>query len=152
MYQINTGNTSRKTLLVSASEGPNTNNTKEKQMEKVISITTDNVISVQEVDEVDYELLSTSVNGMVELVSIDRNVDMWLNEEGKLLNLPNNIIATILWNKLFSNNPDIIKGDIVITGGSDDMGNSTGLSDNSIKDILLAIEDGIMTAIQNANG
>jgi len=119
-------------------------------MEKVIRITTDNHIQLAEVEEVDYDLLSSSVNGLVELVSIDRDVDMWLNEEGKLLNLPTNIIATILWNKVF-NNPDIIKGDIIITGGADDMGNSVGLSDESLTNILMAIEDGIKTALDKAN-
>jgi len=119
-------------------------------MEKVIRITTDNHIQLAEVEEVDYDLLSSSVNGLVELVSIDRDVDMWLNEEGKLLNLPTNIIATILWNKVF-NNPDIIKGDIIITGGADDMGNSVGLSDESLTSILMAIEDGIKTALDKAN-
>lgn len=119
-------------------------------MEKVIRITTDNHIQLAEVEEVDYDLLSSSVNGLVELVSIDRDVDMWLNEEGKLLDLPTNIIATILWNKVF-NNPDIIKGDIIITGGADDMGNSVGLSDESLTNILMAIEDGIKTALDKAN-
>jgi hypothetical protein len=119
-------------------------------MEKVIRITTDNHIQLAEVEEVDYDLLSSSVNGLVELVSIDRDVDMWLNEEGKLLDLPTNIIATILWNKVF-NNPDIIKGDIIITGGADDMGNSVGLSDESLTSILMAIEDGIKTALDKAN-
>jgi len=115
-------------------------------MEKVISIRTDNTVEIKEVESIEYETLSTAVNGMIELVSINEDIDMWLNEEGKLIGLEPNVIATIIWNKVFPNF-DVVMGDVIITGGADEEGNTTGLSDKSIQDVMVLIQDGIQQAI-----
>jgi hypothetical protein len=115
-------------------------------MEKVISIRTDNTVEIKKVESIEYETLSTAVNGMIELVSINEDIDMWLNEEGKYIGLEPNIIATIIWNKVFPNF-DIVMGDVIITGGSDDEGNTIGLSDESIQDVMVLIQEGLQQAI-----
>jgi hypothetical protein len=115
-------------------------------MEKVIYISTDNKVAIKEVERIEYETLSVAVNGMIELVSINEDIDMWLNEEGKYIGLEPNIIATLIWNKVFPNF-DVIMGDVIITGGSDDEGNTLGLSDSSIQDVMVLIQDGIQHAI-----
>ena len=117
-------------------------------MEKVISITTDNIVEVKEVESIEYETLSTAVNGMIELVSISEDIDMWLNEEGKLIGLEPNVIATMLFYKAFSQF-DIVMGNVIITGGSDDEGNTIGLSDASIIDIMTMLQSGIEQAIKD---
>lgn len=114
-------------------------------MEKVISITTDNVVKIMELPEIEYETLYEAVNGLVELVSLNRDIDMWLNEEGKLLGLPINSIATLIWEQVFAKT-DIIAGNVIITGGADDEGNTIGLSDESITEVMLLIQNGINSA------
>ena len=73
---------------------------------------------------------------------------MWLNEEGKINGLQPNVLATLLWNKMFPN-ADVIMGDVVITGGADEEGNSLGLKDSDIIDIMTLLQDAIETAINN---
>jgi len=123
-----------------------TQTNKEQQMERVIHISTDNKIEVMEVEQIEYDTLYEAVNGLVELVSINEDIDMWLNEEGKVNGLEPNIIASLLYNKVFPNF-DVIMGDVVITGGADDEGNTVGLSDQSIQDVMALIQDGINQAI-----
>jgi hypothetical protein len=123
-----------------------TQTNKEQQMERVLYISTDNKVEIKEVESIEYETLSTAVNGMVELVSINEDVDMWLNEEGKIIGLEPNIIASLIWNRVFPNF-DIVMGDVIITGGADDAGNTVGLSDESIQDVMSLIRDGINEAI-----
>jgi len=115
-------------------------------MERVIHISTDNKIEVMEVEQIEYDTLYEAVNGLVELVSINEDIDMWLNEEGKINGLEPNIIASLIYNKVFPNF-DVIMGDVVITGGADDEGNTVGLSDESIHDVMALIQDGINQAI-----
>jgi len=115
-------------------------------MEKVIHISTNNTVEVREVDSIEYDTLYEAVNGLVELVSINKDIDMWLNEEGKVNGLEPNIIASLIWNKVFPNF-DVVMGDVIITGGADDEGNTVGLSDQSIQDVMALIQDGINQAI-----
>ena len=115
-------------------------------MEKVIHISTNNTVEVREVDSIEYDTLYEAVNGLVELVSINKDIDMWLNEEGKVNGLEPNIIASLIWNKVFPNF-DVVMGDVIITGGADDEGNTVGLSDQSIQDVMALIQDGINHAI-----
>jgi hypothetical protein len=116
-------------------------------MEKVLCISTDNTIEIKEVESIEYETLYEAVNGLVELVTINENVDMWLNEEGKINGLEPNIIASLIYNKVFPNF-DIVMGNVIITGGADDEGNTIGLSDESIQDVMVLIQDGINQAIK----
>lgn len=60
--------------------------------------------------------LQEIVNGQVELVSLSkRKVYMIINEEGKLLNLPVNDVATALWEEEYgSETGDYIVGDVAL--------------------------------------
>lgn len=78
--------------------------------------------------------LRERVGGWIELVPIaDRTVTMYCNEEGKIHGLPVNITATLL---LESGNPDVIVGDVVITGPEDKLGYDTSLSEKWVKENL----------------
>ena len=58
--------------------------------------------------------MQTFVNGMVELINISKHkVYMLINEEGKLLNLPMNERATVLFQEQFGKS-DWIVGDVAI--------------------------------------
>lgn len=72
-----------------------------------------------------------AVGGWIEAVSPDTITTLWFNEEGKLKGLPRNNIATRLWWLL---NPeaagvDVLCGDVVVTGGVDDEGDTNGIAD-----------------------
>lgn len=115
-------------------------------MDKIISITSDNVIEIKEVESIQYDTISTAVNGMIEVVSLNQDIDMWVNEEGKLIGLEPNTIATLIWNEVFPNK-DVIMGNVLITGGADNAGNTTGLTEESINDIMHLIQEGINKAM-----
>jgi hypothetical protein len=53
---------------------------------------------------------------------------MWCNEEGKLIGLPFNPLATDLWEESFGKT-DLIKGNVIFTGGTDDEGSTLGLDE-----------------------
>lgn len=82
-----------------------------------------------------YEVLRRAVGGYIECVALSGTMDMWVNEEGKLMSLPVNSTATFLWTLVYGPT-DVIVGDVIITGGVDDEGNTLGLSDAQIGNLL----------------
>jgi hypothetical protein len=106
-------------------------------MEKAVIIKTDGTKEVVEFEiGKSYDLLSKSVEGWIECVSlVSRNADMWVNEEGKLNGLPENHQATALWVEEFGMT-DIIVGNIIITGGADNEGETLGLSDEQVSEFM----------------
>jgi hypothetical protein len=78
---------------------------------------------------VDYDTLSSNVGGWIEHVGLESNLDLWVNEEGKMNGLPVNPIATLLWMKYFGAT-DIIMGNAVITAGTDAQGDTLGFDEN----------------------
>lgn len=89
------------------------------------------------------DTLQERVGGYVECVySEDDKVTIWANEEGKLIGLPPNKMATITWWKL---NPamqgaDILCGPVVITGGADAHGNTKSLTKACLKEESLWVQ------------
>ena len=66
-------------------------------------------------DEPDYKAVSKFVGGMVEAVTFPNGDLLLLNEEGKLMGLPLNPEATLLWKMTFDNNNYITgRKDIVV--------------------------------------
>lgn len=78
-----------------------------------------------------YDVLSKAVGGYIECVSFADNLDMWVNEEGKLIGLPVNDYGTVFWQSIYGAT-DVICGDIIFTGGVDSEGETLGLSDDEI--------------------
>jgi hypothetical protein len=86
-------------------------------------------------NETCYKTLSESVGGLIECVALAKDIDMWVNEEGKIAGLDLNPYATRLYHSTFGA-IDLIAGDVVITGGVDDEGNTLGLSEERADEIL----------------
>jgi len=83
-----------------------------------------------------YELLKDAVGGWVEHAYLSSlGVDLWLNEEGKMLGLERNEIATLLFQNEFG--PfDSIRGNVIFTGGTDAEGETLGLTEEQIKELM----------------
>lgn len=80
-----------------------------------------------------YDLLSATVGGMIECVYLTKhNADMWINENGKYECEFQNPLATALWAEMYGTT-DVIMGDVIITGGCDDEGETLGLTDDQVK-------------------
>lgn len=76
-----------------------------------------------------YESSKELVGGYLEMLRVDEEIDMWLNEEGKLDGLSENFC-------LVRNNSilDVIVGDVFFAS-HDDEGNTTSLTDDMLERI-----------------
>lgn len=79
-----------------------------------------------------YKILSATVEGMIECVSLSDNEDLWCNENGIAEGKPLNLIASAIYSETFNaGNP--ILGNVIITGGADEEGETLGLSDELVE-------------------
>jgi hypothetical protein len=78
-------------------------------------------------------VLHDAVDGNIERVQLKSlGVDMWLNEYGKIINLPQNVFATFLFQKEYKMF-DSILGNVVFTGEADEKGETLGLTELQIQ-------------------
>ena len=99
---------------------------------RAIYITTDNEIALASVDPDNLlKDLQNAVGGWIEAVNLTDNITMWINEEGKLNNLPLNVTATLLYHTVYGPY-DLIVGNVILTGGPDDDGNTTEIDLNEL--------------------
>ena len=96
-------------------------------MKRALRINTDLTTEVLDLSSNEYEQLSGAVGGLIQAVDLKPDLTVWMNEEGKLMDLPVNIIGTHMWERGFGQT-DILVGDIVFTGNTDDEGETTDLS------------------------
>lgn len=106
-------------------------------MNKAIRITTQNEVIVFELKDNSLEQLQQAVGGYVQAVDLSDELTLWCNEEGKMMNLNHNAMAQALWDKAFGADTDYIVGDIVLTGGTDENGETISLSENQISQFLV---------------
>lgn len=79
-----------------------------------------------------YEVIKSAVNGWIECVVVGDDIDMWVNEEGKLMGLEINFLATMLFWERYGTGTDIVVGDVFLTS-NDGQGEATGLTETHIK-------------------
>jgi hypothetical protein len=105
---------------------------------KALVLTTDNTVEVEQDTEefVSYATLSRAVGGMIEAVSLPSGLTLWVNENGKNDGLPVNAYATNLMTREFGATYDILVGNAIITGGADDDGETLGLTDKQVADLV----------------
>jgi hypothetical protein len=103
-------------------------------MAKALVITTAGTHEV--IEDISLETLQAKVGGWVQAIDLDEVVTLWVNEEGKLNRLPVNSFATALWSVVFGEGTDIIVGDIVLTGGTDEEGETLGLEEDFIEELV----------------
>ena len=102
-------------------------------MKKVVKISTNKPMEILDLDAPagSLKVLQEAVGGYVQVVDLKENLSLWCNEEGKMLGLPANHFATIMWEKRFGKT-DVIVGNAVFTGGTDSEGETLGLTDEQI--------------------
>ena len=103
-------------------------------MSKAFFVSANGVSEVREFTrETEYDVIRTAVGGLIEAVSLrDYGLTLWVNESGKLNDLEFNLFGTALWASNYGLT-DVIVGDILITGGTDDEGYSLGLTDEELQ-------------------
>ena len=104
---------------------------------KAVVLTTDNTVEVeQDTDEfVSYATLSRAVGGLIEAVSLPNGLTLWVNEEGKNDGLAPNVLATRLFVSAFGA-VDVIVGNAIVTGGADEDGETLGLTDEQVTELV----------------
>ena len=95
---------------------------------------------ITEIKEINLAALQEGVGGWVQAIDLSETVVLWCNEEGKLINLPHNPYAQELWDEAYGVKTDYIVGDVVITGGTDNEGNTLGLSEADLAAVKKTLE------------
>lgn len=103
-----------------------------------VRVTVDGQVQVLDLNTVDSELetLQSAVGGWIQAVNVVGGMSMYLNEEGKILGLPKNRIATSYFDDTFGEGEDIVVGDVVFTGLPDREGDTTSLTSTQLQDIV----------------
>ena len=109
-----------------------------RQKMKHIKISTTGQIT--EIKEINLAALQEGVGGWVQAIDLSETVVLWCNEEGKMINLPHNPYAQELWDEAYGVKTDYIVGDVVITGGTDNEGNTLGLSEADLAEVKKTLE------------
>jgi hypothetical protein len=105
----------------------------------VLIIETDGKMYVD--TQISLEFLQKQVGGWVQVVDLPaegndtESVAMWMNEEGKFSGLDSNSHATELWVRSYGMT-DVIMGNVVLTGGTDEDGDTLGLSDSKTLELM----------------
>lgn len=109
-------------------------------MKKALAITTLGEATFIDLSEGSLEKLQKAVGGYVQAVDLSEGLTMWCNEEGKMMSLPHNPFGQAFWEVAFPlseyGRTDYIVGDIVLTGGADDEGDTLGLTSDEIEELL----------------
>lgn len=84
----------------------------------------------------DYKDLRYLIGGHLEAVTIPGGMTMYLNEEGKLMGLPLNVLAT----RLLQYPGDYIVGIAVVVGGPTEDGEDTGLTPEQMDALNVAMD------------
>ena len=88
------------------------------------------VIDLDAEDKSSLKVLQEAVGGLIQPIRAG-NIEIVINEEGKIFDLPYNEYGTRILRKAYSTD-DYIVGDIVVTAGVDDEGEWIGLTDEQV--------------------
>jgi hypothetical protein len=113
-----------------------TNGNERKNKMQAMALTVSTKGTILEMDTIDLTALQTAVGGYVQAVDLGDDLTMWLNEEGKLEGLPHNEVGQVLWDATYGAGTDYIVGDIAITGGTDEEGETLPLTASAVSKIM----------------
>jgi hypothetical protein len=82
------------------------------------------------------KVLQSAVDGLIQPVDLSDSLTVWVNEEGLFRNdFDVNLFATAIYHQAFPTADNPLVGPAVFTGGSDDEGNTLGLSEQMIANL-----------------
>jgi hypothetical protein len=102
-------------------------------MKNAVIIKTDGTTEVVDFSTDSLTVLQKAVGGWVQAIDISDKLTLWVNEEGKLEDLPHNPRAQQYFDMRFGTGADYVVGDAVITGGTDSNGDTLGLDSETIE-------------------
>ena len=82
--------------------------------------------------------LQSRVGGYVQVIALRgqfAGYELWLNEEGKLMNLPFNTVATLIWEECYGRT-DVVVGNAVITKGANARGVTPTMTPAQVAKVL----------------
>lgn len=105
-------------------------------MIKAVLLKTDGSKTIKEYEQLTLQDIQSAVGGIYECVYLpNQNIDMLCNEEGKILMLDQNPIATALYHT--NHGPkDVIVGDVLLTNGVNLDGDYISLSDEQLEQLF----------------
>lgn len=100
-------------------------------MKKAIKLTADGEVTsiVLENSANWFDVITDAVGGGFEVYPIPGGVEMWANDEAKLIGLDFNHTATSMFRVAFKPTDDYILGNVLFTGPPDEEGETQGLRD-----------------------
>ena len=110
-------------------------------MKLALAIHTDGEVSTFSLPDDELAALQGIVGGWVQCIDLEPTISMWLNDEGKLIGLPHNPVAQELWDRRFGPGTDMIVGNVVITGGTDENGDTVGLHEDTCRWLLHSLRE-----------
>ena len=105
-------------------------------MKSAIIIKTTGETEIVDIANDELATLQKAVGGNIEAVTLNDNLTMWLNEEGKMEELPHNPLAQHFFDLRFGTGVDYIVGNAVFTGGADENGETLGLENDTISRLV----------------
>lgn len=103
-------------------------------------------VQVLDLTEDSLSKMQAVVDGYVQCVDLTEQVSLWCNEEGKMNGLPVNRVGTSMWIEQYGET-DIIVGNIVLTGGTDDEGELLSLTPEALEAAGLTVGADLRAAL-----
>jgi hypothetical protein len=111
-------------------------------IKKAFVVEPDGTNYIQHFEQAPLRILQGIVEGLIEPIEITRGLTLWVNEEGKLTGKTPNKVATAFYQRKFGA-VDIVVGTVVFTGGTDEEGETLGLTDETIQ-LLQRVTDKVL--------
>lgn len=100
---------------------------------RALTIAVDGTVAICDWDATDGTLdqLQIAVDGLVDVVGLCEGLDMWVNDEGIVREMPMNVVATVIAREFMGERfAQAYFGPVVFTGGCDDEGETLQLTDD----------------------
>ena len=75
------------------------------------------------------------VAGYFQCIPLSDSIYLWVNDDGKLIDLPANPTAQRLWDAAYGAGSDYVVGNAILTGGADRHGNTLGLNADALANL-----------------
>lgn len=115
-----------------------------------IQITSD--LDLVEMSEITYEAISSAVGGYIQLVPLSgafEGFSLYVHEEGKLLGLPFNDIATAVWEASYGKTDIILGNAVLVSSQTDEEGSELPLTEEQVEAFTKATQQAVLNYAKN---